>query len=363
MHKIKKIKGCEKKMPRKLVCTAPHVIKIVEYSDSPLKENEVLIKTEYASGKHGTTTAMFDAVNFVGHEFNQNMHIFIEKDKEDKRDQKKKNNLFTFGTTGTGVVEEVGSNVTKWEPGDRVLGLMKVSETNVCKEDGLWALEDLDPLQALCFEPAYVSFHSIREGHVRYGDSVVVIGLGAIGLISVQMAYRSGAETVIAVDPLEERRKWAKEHGADYVLDPTVCDVGLEVHRLTEKRGADVAIEVSGNYLALKEAVRSVRVGGTVVSAGFYQGESKGIWLGREWHHNRINIVVPHGCGWGHPPRDYPGWDSKRGYNTLVNLLKKGYLNTEGIIKPLVSIEEMPEVFRMIEEEPSRIIKYGVSFK
>jgi hypothetical protein len=49
-----------------------------------------------------------------------------------------------------------------------------------------------------------------------------------------------------------------------------------------------------------------------------------GLWLGREWHHNRLNIVVPHGCGWGHPPRDYPGWDSRRAQDVLVDMMRRG---------------------------------------
>lgn len=168
--------------------------------------------------------------------------------------------------------------------------------------NSLYELGDIDPLTALCLEPAYVSIHCIREGNVRYGDCVAVIGLGAIGCIAVEMARAAGADSVLAVDMLPNRRAWATKHGADAAFDPSEVNAAVEIHKATGGKGVDVAIEVSGAYPALNTATQAARICGTVVSAGFYQGESKGLWLGREWHHNRLNIVVPHGCGWGHPP-------------------------------------------------------------
>jgi threonine dehydrogenase-like Zn-dependent dehydrogenase len=140
------------------------------------------------------------------------------------------------------------------------------------------------------------------------------------------------------------------------------CDPALEIHRATGGKGVDVAIELAGAYPALNNAIRCVRVGGTVCSAGFYQGEAHGLWLGREWHHNRLTMVVPHGCGWGHPPRDYPRWDSERAYDCIVQMMRKGKLSAPGLIQPVVPLEEAPEVFRLIREEPDRVIKYAVRF-
>jgi threonine dehydrogenase-like Zn-dependent dehydrogenase len=246
--------------------------------------------------------------------------------------------------------------------GDRVFGLMDVRETNICAEDRLYELGDIDPLLALCIEPAYVAFHSVREGQVRYGDQVAVIGLGALGLLAVRMARLSGAETLFALDPLPGRRTLASEYGADYVLNPTVGDAALEIHRLTDGKGVDVAIELAGAYPALGLATRSVRVGGTVCSAGFYQREAHGMWLGREWHHNRLTMLVPHGCGWGHPPRDYPRWDGGRAYATIASMMRKGRLTAPGLITPVVSLDEGPDVWQMIRDDPSKVVKYAIRF-
>ena len=167
---------------------------------------------------------------------------------------------------------------------------------------------------------------------------------------------------VFAVDLLPGRREWAAQNGADYVFDPADEDAALECHRLTGGAGVDVAVELAGAYPALQAAIRSVRVGGTVCSAGFYQGEARGMWLGREWHHNRLTMIVPHGCGWGHPPRDYPGWDKQRAYDCIVSMMRKGRLTAPGLINLVASLDEGPDVFRLIQNEPEHVIKFAIRF-
>ena len=344
-------------MPRRLAATNPYQVEVLEYDDPPLKAGEVLIQTELASGKHGTTMAMFDGGVYRGHHFDQDMRLFVKADPGAKPTLPGR-----VGTSGVGTVVAVGPDVERWRVGDRVFGMMDVRETNICREGRLYELGDIDPYLALCIEPSYVAFHCVREAQVRYGDQVAVIGLGALGLLTVRMARLGGAETLFALDPLPGRRAWAAGNGADYALDPTEGDAALEIHRLTEGKGVDVAIELAGAYPALGLAARSVRVGGTACSAGFYQREAHGMWLGREWHHNRITVVVPHGCGWGHPPRDYPRWDEGRAYACIASMMRKGRLTAPGLITPIVSLEDGPDVWRMIREEPDKVIKYAIRF-
>lgn len=303
---------------------------------------------------------MFDGGVFKGQTFDLERRLFIASDEESRMPTPE--NPWHAGTSGVGTVMEVGSGVNRWTVGDRVFGLMDIRETNVCLEDHLWALEDVDPTLALCIEPAYVAFHAVRESQVRFGSSVAVIGLGALGLLAVRMARLSGAERLYAVDPLPARRTWAAEHGADEVFDPAEGDVALEIHDRTDKHGVDIAIELSGAYPGLATAIRAVRVGGTVCSAGFYQREAYGMWLGREWHHNRLTLVVPHGFGWGHLPRDYPSWDEQRAYSYIANMMQQGKFSAPGLIKPVISLDEGPEVFQLIRDKPNEVMKYAVRF-
>ena len=61
-------------------------------------------------------------------------------------------------------------------------------------------------------------------------------------------------------------------------------------------------------------------------------------------------------------PRDYPGWDGQRAYDCIVSMMRKGKLAAPGLITPVVSIEDGPEVFRLMECEPDKVIKFAVEF-
>ena len=265
---------------------------------------------------------------------------------------------------GVGRVVEKGSTVSEWNLGDEVIAVnADVRETNVCDTGGsVFPLGNLDPKAPLILEPGYVAVHSIRESNVRFGDSVAVFGLGAIGLLAVRMAVLSGADQVFAIDMIEKRRNLALEYGAAGVFDPRDGDVAKMIHDLTGKKGVDVAIEVSGSYKALAEAIRSTCICGTVCSTGFYQNTAEDIWLGREWHHNRLTMVVPHGCGWGHVSRDYPRWTEKRAYASMIELLRKGRFDAPGLIDPYGEFYEGPEIISRIKETPEEVVKFGIHF-
>ncbi len=186
-------------MPRKLAFTGGHQVEVVEYEDRPLAPNEVRIQTEYASGKHGMPLAMMDGRNDRGQRWDDEMRLFIPTD---ETEEPLRFGDFPIGTSGVGTIIEVSSDVSDWKVGDRVISFLDVSETNIVSTerqlpwqgpplwlDGcIWPLGDIDPLTALCFEPAFVAFHCIRESQVRFADTVAVIGLGAIGLLAVRMA-------------------------------------------------------------------------------------------------------------------------------------------------------------------------------
>lgn len=347
-------------MPKRLAFVGLFEAALLDYEEPALQPNEVRVKTAWASGKHGTTTAMFDGGAFQGQTFDLEQRVFVPSDATPRVPTP--DAPWNSGTTGVGTVIEVGPEVTAWKAGDEVFGLMDIRETNAVSANRIWLLGDIDPLLALCIEPAYVAFHCIRESQVRYGDSVVVIGLGALGLLAVRMAAAAGVEHCFAADLLPGRRQWALDHGAEAVFNPLEDDVGVAVHALTGGKGVDVAIELSGVYPGLAAAIRSVRVGGTVCSAGFYQREAHSLWLGREWHHNRLTMLVPHGCGWGHPPRDYPLWDEQRAYDVLASMMRQGKLTAPGLVQPVVSPNEAVNVFDLIRDDPDKVIKYAVRF-
>jgi NADPH:quinone reductase-like Zn-dependent oxidoreductase len=351
-------------MPKRLAITAPYKVELLDYEEPDLGRNEVRVQTAFASGKHGTTTGLMAGNAFNGWAFDHAAGMFRKTDAE-PADDGSEFAVMTSGTAGVGVVTAVGREVSRWKVGDTVFGHMDVRETNTCAEDGLWALGDIAPETAVCFEPAFVSIHCVRESNVRWGDTVAVIGLGAIGLIAVEMCRAAGAEKIFAIDLLENRRRWCLENGADHAFDPRDVDVAEKIRELNDGRGVDVAMEITGAYPALQLATRAVATSGTVVSAGFYTREAKGdLHLGRDWHHKRLKMIVPTGCAWGYEPRDYPLWDLQRSADAIVKMMRRKNLVLKNLIDPVIGFDrdQAQAVFTAMREDPGRLMKYGVHF-
>jgi threonine dehydrogenase-like Zn-dependent dehydrogenase len=170
----------------------------------------------------------------------------------------------------------------------------------------------------------------------------------------------AGASYVVAIDPVEPRRALATELGADRVLDPTALDVGLEIKR-ADARAVDVAIEFSGRYEALQQALRSVRTAGSVVAAGFYVGEAGSkLRLGEEWLHNRLTMVASM-QGWGVPPRD-AGWNRQRLRETALNLVASGRLQTDQLITERLPFSRAPEAYALIDGDPASNLRVVLTY-
>jgi S-(hydroxymethyl)glutathione dehydrogenase / alcohol dehydrogenase len=107
----------------------------------------------------------------------------------------------------------------------------------------------------------------IRAG-VEPGNVVAVFGAGGVGLSAVMGARLADAGAVVAVDPVEFKRKTALELGATHALDPTSDDVVASLRELTEGRGADAALDTAGVPGIVAQAYAAVRRGGTVVAVG-----------------------------------------------------------------------------------------------
>jgi 2-desacetyl-2-hydroxyethyl bacteriochlorophyllide A dehydrogenase len=115
-------------------------------------------------------------------------------------------------------------------------------------------------------EPLACVLNGTRQAAVHPGESVLVLGGGPIGLLYVMLFKAAGASPLIVSEPAAQRAAWARELGADIVVNPTASDVEAAVRELTGGRGADVAIDSVGGLLS--SAVASVRKRGRVFIFG-----------------------------------------------------------------------------------------------
>jgi len=106
-----------------------------------------------------------------------------------------------------------------------------------------------------------------NTARVEPGATVLVMGLGGVGLNIVQGASVAGAARIIAADPLPERRAMAKRFGATDVLDPTAVDVVAQAQALTGV-GVDYAFDAVGRSNLIEDGLRATRAGGTTVCVG-----------------------------------------------------------------------------------------------
>ncbi len=227
---------------------------------------------------------------------------------------------FTIGHEFVGTVLEAGSDVSRVKPGDRVLGCFHTAcgtcffclrgayhECDAKRTFGhgatLGSLQGTQAEQALVPNanltlrqvPDGVSndvalfagdvmgtgYHAVADGDVRPGDSVVVLGLGPVGLCAVQAALAAGAGPVVAIDTVDARLEVAKGFGA-IPIHLTEDDPRARVRELTAGRGVDVAVEAVGHPDALELAIRLARKAGTVVAIGVY-AERCQVHMGLVW--------------------------------------------------------------------------------
>jgi len=147
-------------------------------------------------------------------------------------------------------------------------------------ERGVVAIPDhVLPEEASFVEPVNTCLKAVEKAAIIPGETVIVVGQGPIGLLLMQLARWLGA-TVVATDPLVERRARSVELGASFVFD-SAADVAAEVRGLTDGRGADCALLAAGGEAAFTQAVAATRPAGRILSfAATSPGETAEVDLG-----------------------------------------------------------------------------------
>ncbi len=201
-----------------------------------------------------------------------------------------------LGHEFSGVVEQVGAGVTGLKPGDHVtidpniycghchfcrIGKKQLCENLravgvnqnggfadycLCPASQCFLLSDEIPLEAGAMtEPLACCIHGIDRARIRTGDTVCVIGGGAIGLLMVQLARLAGASYVILSEPVQMRRDIALRVGADAAIDPMREDLCARIKEITGTEGVDVVIECVGRLQATQQSFEAAKRGATIL--------------------------------------------------------------------------------------------------
>lgn len=210
-----------------------------------------------------------------------------------------------IGHEWSGYIEKVGSAVTEFKPGDRV-----VSETAVacrkceacakgdyaeCKGtrsvgtinawDGCYAEymifpechlyhlpDEISYKQGAMIEPLQIAYAGMRKCQItEEKDTVAVIGTGPIGMCCIALAKAMGAKTIIMIGRTDFKLDVAKKLGATHVINIRNCDAVEEVKRITGGKGADFVAETSGANTTVQQSIDIAAKRGLCVMLGFYE--------------------------------------------------------------------------------------------
>lgn len=338
--------------------TSSRVAEVVQEDSRPLEADEVRIHTLYSGISAGTELTAYRGSNpYLTKRWDEDRRLFVDG-----------STSFEYPVNGWGYEEagevvEIGSGVTNVSVGDRIWGTWGHRSETIQKAERASQrilAAGADARLGIFSQIGAIGLNVVLDADIHVGETVAVFGLGVPGQIVAQLARLNGAR-VIAVDGIASRRELATQLGAHEVLDAGEGEVAERIRAMTGGRGADVCLEVTGNYRALHEAIRSVAYSSRVCAAGFMQGEGAGLRLGEEFHHNRVQVIASQISGV--QPALQHRWNEYRLARTAVDLAVEGRLKLAELISHTMPVEQAPEAFTMLDEHPEQALQVVLSFE
>jgi len=207
-----------------------------------------------------------------------------------------------MGHEASGVISKVGSNIKEYKVGQRVAMNFRGycgacyycrnkmehfcqnvtpatggdAEYAVYPKSAIYTLPDNVSLEiGALLEPVSVAVHTIDIANIKPGGTVAILGSGPIGLLIQEVAQIAGAAKILVSEPVESRRKVAKDLGATVVVDPIKEDLDAAAKKLTDGRGFDTVIDASGKLAVAKQALSLADACATVVWAAMYPEDAE----------------------------------------------------------------------------------------
>ena len=278
-----------------------------------------------------------------------------------------------MGHEAAGIVESVGSAVQNFRAGDRVTFDSTVycgkcfycarGQINLCENRQVIGVstptfrrmgafaefvavpariayhlpDNISYAHAAMIEAVSVAVHGVSLTPIALDDTVVVVGAGMIGLLTLQAARRAGAGRVFVLDVDDSRLELARSLGATQTFNSRSADVIPRIIEQTSGRGGDSALECVGSTVPVKLALDSVRKGGNVTLIGKV---APTIELGLQSTVTR-QIRLQGSCA------------SSGEYPTCISLISRGDIRVEPLISAVAPLEDGASWFhRLYEREP-----------
>ncbi|MGN9838464.1 zinc-dependent alcohol dehydrogenase [Nonomuraea sp. H19] len=324
-------------------------------SPADLVPGSVRVRTIYSGVSAGTELTAYRGTNpYLTRKWDTERRLFVDG-------QTHAYPLTGWGYQEVGEVVEAAADVADPPVGALVWGIWGHRAEAVVPAEKLVGHvlpPGADPLTGAFARVGAIALNAVHAADVHLGDQIAVFGQGVIGLLATRLAVLSGAR-VIAADSIPDRLELARRFGAAETFDVAAGSVAEFMRKRVE--GADTVIELSGSHQGLHEAIRTVRKGGRVVAAGFYQGDGVGLRLGEEFHHNQVQLVSSQIGGvasWlAHR------WDVERLQRTFMELVHRGEIDAAELISHVMPIERAAEAFDLLDKHQSEVLQLVFRFE
>jgi predicted dehydrogenase/threonine dehydrogenase-like Zn-dependent dehydrogenase len=280
-----------------------------------------------------------------------------------------------LGYSASGVVQEVGRDVQSFKPGDRVAvaGAGYASHAEM-----VWVPENLCvPLpEGVGYEDAAfvmlggIALHGVREAVLTLGETAVVVGLGLLGLLSIQFLKAQGCR-VIGIDLDRQKCDLARELGADVTLVPGENNVEEAVANLTRGFGADAVIITAASKdnrpLLLAESVARERARLVLVGVADLSLTRKTFWT----KELQFSVSKASGPGSIAPlyevkgfdyPIAYVRWTERRNLEAFLDLIAQGRMLVQPLVTHRFPIQEALKAYELILENREPYIGVILSY-
>jgi 2-desacetyl-2-hydroxyethyl bacteriochlorophyllide A dehydrogenase len=252
----------------------------------------------------------------------------------------------------SGVVEQVGADVTEFKLGDPVAVWVTgygFGEYVTVNAEYCFPAGDV-PLDTALAEPLACAVNTVELANISLADNVVIIGAGFMGNLVQKLVSLQGPQQLIVADTRPEALERASGMGATRVVNVNEESLPEVVKELTGGKGVDVSFEITGIQAPLLMLGDVTRMSGKVVIVGYHQGGMREIPLAH-WNWMAFNVINAHF-------REVS--TILRGMRIGMSLLTSGRLSIADLVTHRFPLPEIDQAFRAAHEKPAGFVKSTV---
>lgn len=332
-----------------LYFTAPRQVELREETLPALRADDVLVETTCSAISAGTEMLIYQG------RFPRD----LETDSIISSLRRGFKYPLAYGYACVGVVREVGAKVDKSWHSKLVFAFQPHTSHFISKPEFLFSVPQSVSPETACFLPNMeTAVNLVQDGAPIFGERVLVLGQGVIGLLTASLLDKFPLETLVTADCYELRRKASLTLKVSDALDPYSKSFQND-SPVDAQRKFDLTFELSGNPAALNDALALTAFSGRIVIGSWYGEKRTEIDLGGGFHRSRIKLISSQVSTIA--PELSGRWDKARRFEVAWQALEK--IKPEKWVTHRFLINDAEEAYRLLDENPQETIQVVFGYK